>query len=171
MQRGQDSRLLPMVVETMAKGGLDFGALDRIVVTRGPGSFTGARVGLAAARGLGFAASKPVVGLDRFSLYHLLHVDKGKDLLVVIDSKRAELFCRFFPAASCPSDACLMTEADIDSFMKAHPGTELAGDRATPADDILKAAARLGEAADIQNGAFSPVPLYLRAPDVTVAKR
>src|SRR5271168_4937059 len=70
MERGQDQRLMPLVLEIMKKAGVTFGDLDRIAVTRGPGSFTGLRIGLAAARGIGLAANKPVIGIDRFSIFH-----------------------------------------------------------------------------------------------------
>ena len=69
MERGQDRRLVPLILEVMQKAGADFDTLDRIAVTRGPGSFTGLRIGIAAARGIGLAASKSVLGIDRFAIY------------------------------------------------------------------------------------------------------
>lgn len=64
MARGQAERLAPLVKETMAQAGLGFSALDRIVVTTGPGSFTGVRVGLAFARSLAVALGRPCVGVS-----------------------------------------------------------------------------------------------------------
>ena len=61
-ERGHAERLMPMVAETMAAAGLAFSDLDRIAVTVGPGSFTGVRVGVAAARGLALASGIAVVG-------------------------------------------------------------------------------------------------------------
>jgi len=169
MQRGQDARLMPMVMEAMAQAGCAFSELDRIAVTRGPGSFTGMRVGLAAARGLGLATGKPVIGIDRFSVYKSLHTTP-ENLLVVIDSRRADLFCQFFPAQSEAFASCMMTEQKIAAFLAAHPDTEIAGDIATPDADILSASARLTSNADPQSPDFSPRPFYLRPPDVTFAK-
>jgi tRNA threonylcarbamoyladenosine biosynthesis protein TsaB len=63
MQRGQAEAVIPMVEAAMRAAGLAYADLDRIAVTVGPGSFTGIRVGLAAARGLGLAAGKPVIGV------------------------------------------------------------------------------------------------------------
>lgn len=64
MARGQAERLAPMVRETMLEAALAMESLDRIAVTRGPGAFTGLRVGLAFARGLGLALERPVIGVS-----------------------------------------------------------------------------------------------------------
>jgi len=69
MQRGHAEALMPLVARVMGQSGLGFEALDRIAVTTGPGSFTGLRVGLAAARGLALAAGKPVVGLTTLTAF------------------------------------------------------------------------------------------------------
>ena len=167
MERGQDARLLPMIIDVMKQAGSAFADLDKIAAVRGPGSFTGVRVGLAAARGLGLAAEKPVIGIDNFSIYHALHTAKDRNLLIVITSKRAELFCKFFPATGAPYEACLMTEAEINMFMDIHPDTECVRDES--AADALAVCASLAAQADSNNPDFLPRPLYLRAPDVTFA--
>ncbi|MGA7808140.1 tRNA (adenosine(37)-N6)-threonylcarbamoyltransferase complex dimerization subunit type 1 TsaB, partial [Bradyrhizobium sp.] len=61
MKRGHAEALMPMLARVMRQSGVPFAALDRIAVTTGPGSFTGLRVGLSAARGIALAANKPVV--------------------------------------------------------------------------------------------------------------
>jgi tRNA threonylcarbamoyladenosine biosynthesis protein TsaB len=58
MVRGHAEALLPLIARVMDSAGLEFAALDRIAVTTGPGSFTGLRVGIAAARGIALAAGK-----------------------------------------------------------------------------------------------------------------
>ncbi|MDE1900013.1 MAG: tRNA (adenosine(37)-N6)-threonylcarbamoyltransferase complex dimerization subunit type 1 TsaB [Alphaproteobacteria bacterium] len=166
MARGQDARLMPMIVDVMAQAGLDFAQIDRIAVTRGPGSFTGLRVGLAAARGVGLAAGKPVIGIDRFAIYRAARAQG--DVLVVIDSKRADLFCQFFPAAGTADEPRLMTQKDIDIFAAAHPGVAIVGDIATPDIDEAALCAALAVRAETGHADFLPRPLYLRAPDVTL---
>ena len=69
MPRGHAEALMPLVARVMAASGLDFERIDRFAVTTGPGSFTGLRVGIAAARGLGLAAGKPVVGVTTFTAF------------------------------------------------------------------------------------------------------
>ena len=58
MVRGHAEALLPMLKRVMDQAGLGFSDIDRIAVTTGPGSFTGLRVGIAAARGIALAADK-----------------------------------------------------------------------------------------------------------------
>src|SRR6266404_2143129 len=61
--RGRAERLMPMIESALAEAGADFADLDRVAVTTGPGSFTGVRVGIAAARGLALALDIPAVGV------------------------------------------------------------------------------------------------------------
>ena len=69
MKRGHAEALMPLIARVMKASGIAFTSLDRIAVTTGPGSFTGLRVGLSAARGIGLAAEKPVVGLTTLTAY------------------------------------------------------------------------------------------------------
>jgi tRNA threonylcarbamoyladenosine biosynthesis protein TsaB len=69
MKRGHAEALMPLIARVVRDWGQPFAALDRIAVTNGPGSFTGLRVGLSAARGIALAASKPVVGITTLSAY------------------------------------------------------------------------------------------------------
>src|SRR6202049_1267733 len=61
-ERGHAERLMPMMAEVMDEAELAFSDLDRIAVTVGPGTFTGVRVGVAAARGLALASGAALVG-------------------------------------------------------------------------------------------------------------
>ena len=58
MMRGHAEALMPLVKRVMDEAGMAFTAIDRVAVTTGPGSFTGLRVGLAAARGIALAAEQ-----------------------------------------------------------------------------------------------------------------
>jgi tRNA threonylcarbamoyladenosine biosynthesis protein TsaB len=69
MKRGHAEALMPLIARVMKASGIAFAGLDRIAVTTGPGSFTGLRVGLSAARGIALAANRPVVGLTTLSAY------------------------------------------------------------------------------------------------------
>lgn len=178
MERGQDRRLMPLVMETMRKSGVEFAALDRIAVTRGPGSFTGIRIGLAAARGLGLALKKPVIGIDRFAIYRAGISDGEKNLLVVIDSKRLEAYCGFYPISAAPHEPCAMTPGEISHFLAQHPDTLVAGDAMidgvygiNPTGSETAICAGLAATAAEQAPAFLPRPLYIRPPDVTLSRK
>ncbi|MEJ0063033.1 MAG: tRNA (adenosine(37)-N6)-threonylcarbamoyltransferase complex dimerization subunit type 1 TsaB [Alphaproteobacteria bacterium] len=173
MPRGQDARLIPLIEDVLREAGADFSALERIAVTRGPGSFTGIRIGLAAARGLGLALGIPVVGVDRFSLYRDAIAPDG-DLLVVVDSKRRELFCRFFPQAGEAGEPFLATPEQLASYDRqavAVTGDGAAGlglaRRLTLQQSEAVHAALTAAEADPGDPAWRALPLYLRPPDVS----
>jgi tRNA threonylcarbamoyladenosine biosynthesis protein TsaB len=85
---------MPLIARVMKESVLPFAALDRIAVTTGPGSFTGLRVGISAARGLGLAAGKPVVGLTTLSAYAAPIVSEGGDQPVIsaIDARHDHVY-------------------------------------------------------------------------------
>ena len=56
MARGHAEHLMPLIARVMNEGGFEFADLDRIAVTTAPGSFTGLRVGISAARGIALVA-------------------------------------------------------------------------------------------------------------------
>src|SRR5262249_56257750 len=64
MVRGHAEALMPMVAEAMAEVGLGFAELDLIAATLGPGSFTGVRIAIAAARGFALATRAKLWGTD-----------------------------------------------------------------------------------------------------------
>ncbi|MEM6677227.1 MAG: tRNA (adenosine(37)-N6)-threonylcarbamoyltransferase complex dimerization subunit type 1 TsaB [Pseudomonadota bacterium] len=66
LSRGHAERLFPMIEVVLSEAGLAFEALTRVATCTGPGSFTGIRAGVAAARGLAVGAGIPAVGITRF---------------------------------------------------------------------------------------------------------
>ena len=71
MQLGQAERLMPMIKETMLEAGMTYEMLDRIAVTVGPGTFTGTRIGVAAARALSLVCGAPIVAVSSLALMAL----------------------------------------------------------------------------------------------------
>lgn len=94
MKRGHAEALMPLIADVMKDAGLPFAALDRIAVTTGPGSFTGLRVGLSAARGIALAANKPVVGLTTLSAYAapLIGEDEAHPIISAIDARHDHVY-------------------------------------------------------------------------------
>ena len=85
MQRGHAEALLPALERVVAALDGGFSALDRIAVTIGPGSFTGIRVGIAAARAIGLVWRIPVVGISTLAAFAAPHV-AGADMNVVVSA-------------------------------------------------------------------------------------
>src|SRR6266567_3916722 len=83
-----------LIARVIKESGIAFALLDRIAVTTGPGSFTGLRVGLSAARGIGLAASKPVVGLTTLTAYAAPVVSQNADqpVIAAIDARHDQVY-------------------------------------------------------------------------------
>ena len=95
MEKGQAERLNPMIGDVMGQAGLSFDGLDGIGVTIGPGAFTGIRIGLAAARAIGFAAALPVIGITTFAALARAVPQfelSGRTLVIAVNGKRRDVF-------------------------------------------------------------------------------
>src|ERR1700709_1785466 len=94
MKRGHAEALMPLIARVIKASGACFGCRDRIAVTTGPGSFTGLRVGLSAARGIALAADKPVVGVTTLTAYAAPVVNKGGEHPVIsaIDARHDHVY-------------------------------------------------------------------------------
>jgi tRNA threonylcarbamoyladenosine biosynthesis protein TsaB len=164
MQRGHAERLAPMVDEAMKAGGLAFAALDRIAVTTGPGSFTGLRVGLAFARGLAVALSRPCIGV---STLEALALEAGEEGLraAVIASGPDICFSVYENGAvrRAPERAAAdVARAALRGAAIRGPAAADFGGETVGAPDMANLARR---AARLDAEAYRPNPLYLRAPD------
>ena len=94
MKRGHAEALMPLIARVIEASGVAFASLDRIAVTTGPGSFTGLRVGLSAARGIALAANKPVVGLTTLTAYAAPVVSENGEQPVIsaIDARHDHVY-------------------------------------------------------------------------------
>ena len=183
MARGHAEALIPMIARVMAAAAIEFGGLDRIAVTVGPGSFTGLRVGIAAARGIALAAGKPAIGLTTLSAYAAPHIaaDDTRSVAAVIDARHEHVYLQVFgpggrtvvaPRVAPLREAVLAaltgaarivgSGADLitASWPRTEPPPALVDQRGAPDIDWI---ARLGAAAGDPHG--PPKPLYLRPPD------
>jgi tRNA threonylcarbamoyladenosine biosynthesis protein TsaB len=181
MAKGHSERLAGFARDAVAEAGSGFDAIDRIAVTVGPGSFTGLRVGLAFAQGLGAALDRPVVGVS--SLDALAASGGAAAAAALIDARRGQVYARFWTAgvADSPAEA-LSLEAAAARIADLPAGAVLIGSGAAlfaegfpgltsmplvgPQPEAL---ARLAAAAD--PAAAPPRPLYLRAPDAAPPTR
>lgn len=93
MARGHQERLAPMAQAAMADAGLSFAQLRRIGATVGPGSFTGLRVGVAFAKGLGSALGVPAVGVGSLEA---LAAEASGLVAAAIDARREQIYLQVF---------------------------------------------------------------------------
>src|SRR5436309_15579980 len=98
MARGHAEQLMPLVARVMNKAGLEFADLDRIAVTTGPGSFTGLRVGISAARGIALAAGKPAIGLSTLAGLAAPYIaaDDSMPVVAAIDAHHDNIYLQVF---------------------------------------------------------------------------
>jgi tRNA threonylcarbamoyl adenosine modification protein YeaZ len=183
MLRGHAEALMPLIGRVMKQAELPFSALDRIAVTTGPGSFTGLRVGIAAARGIALAAGKPAVGLTTLATYAAPYIaaDDKTAVAVAIDARHRHVYLQVFgaggrtlvpPRIASAADAARMSAVGVVRVVGT--GATLLAD-AWPARETQPAVVEDLRSPDIvwlgrlavaaTETASGPKPLYLRAPD------
>lgn len=104
MSRGQSEALVPMVMGVLSDLRMKLDVFDLIAVTRGPGAFTGLRIGLATARGLSLASNVPCFGVTTTQAIAEAAQDRGEvlaPLVVALDSKRSDIYIQVFNPEGC----------------------------------------------------------------------
>jgi tRNA threonylcarbamoyladenosine biosynthesis protein TsaB len=184
MSRGHAEAIMPLIARVMDAAQTEFSELDRIAVTTGPGSFTGLRVGIAAARGIALAAGRPAIGLTTLSGFAAPHIaaDDTKAVVAAIDARHDHVYLQVFGPggrtlvppriaplreavrASISGTAARIVGSAAEALAAIWPRSELqpalVEKRGAPDIDWV---ARLGAAAG--DTSAPPKPLYLRAPD------
>jgi tRNA threonylcarbamoyl adenosine modification protein YeaZ len=192
MEKGHAERLIPMIGEVMAAAPFALDRIERIAVTQGPGTFTGVRIGIAAARALSLAAGADVRTMSSLELMARTAVGRreaqaapGQDIAIAIDARRDEIYFQLFDAGlTSLTEPLVVPPANAAALLK-REGTLVFGSGA----ELLLAAARdagralaielldlqpdarylvEGPVADIWESAVErvpPRPLYLRPPD------
>lgn len=186
-ERGHAEVLMPMVEATMAAAGLGYRALDAIAVTRGPGTFTGLRIGLAAARGLALAARRPLVGLTTLEVLAagVPEALRERTVVAAMEARRGEVYAQAFSPLLTPLGAaaavapealvgCLPAGPLVIAGDGAQRLAALLGARATvaPGDGLPDAAvaARLAATRPLPPPGTPVPPLYLRPPDARLPR-
>lgn len=181
--RGQAERLVPMVQAVVESGGQGFEGLDAIVVTLGPGTFTGIRIGLSTAKALAMALDIPLYGITTLQALALGYVrDHPEDVMVLVETKREDFYAQSFDGQGVARDearSLLGGEITADCVV--------IGDAAARFAQGFEGSVRLDESYHVVNPCIiaenfcDPVkkeqfftkdiePLYLRAPDVSYPK-
>ena len=183
MVRGHAEALIPLVAELMRRSHLGFSNIDRIVVTTGPGSFTGLRVGIAAARAIALAADRPAFGVSTLSAYAAPHLadDGTSPVVTAIDARHDHVYLQVFGSAGRVLVAPRLAALAEAVRAAAEAPTRLVGSAAQAIADRLPDAAPTPLCVDsrdapdivwvarmgvvLPTGQAPPKPQYLRAPD------
>lgn len=194
MTTGHAEALLPMVARVMASAGIGYGDIDRIAVTHGPGTFTGTRIGIAAARALSLALGVPIVSfssllpIGMFAAARIPDCIGDQDAVIVArDARRDECYVEVVdiwgksltgPVLRSPQDAALLcpdyrlfavgSAAGAVASAARERGREIiAGLDAYfhPEDAEPDAAVLIGWAHAAEPLSMPPSPLYFRPPD------
>jgi tRNA threonylcarbamoyladenosine biosynthesis protein TsaB len=182
MARGHAEALLPLVERVMKKSGLAFANLERVAVTTGPGSFTGLRVGISAARGFGVATGIAVVGVTTLSAYAAPYLaDDQIPVVVAIDARHEHVYLQVFgtggrtliAARLAPLNEAVRAASEAPARIVGSAAKAVASGLAktAPAPVIVDAreapdiawVAQIGAA--VTEAQAPPKPQYLRAPD------
>ena len=175
--RGHAEILMELIQNTLSESQVTYQDLKRIGVTIGPGSFTGVRVGMTVARGLGLSLNIPVVGISTLDACIATARGFGHESLLVslLDAKRGELYCKLegqeaFAASYediakriegmnvglCGSGASILNEACQKNYIIIHENA------ASEIEIIAKISAKM------PNPSSPPEPLYLRSADAKI---
>ena len=129
---------MDMVEAAMEDAGLTYGDLDRIAVTVGPGSFTGLRIGIAAARGLALVTGAPAVGIGTLAVHAetARHEIGEAPVLAVLSAGRGEIYGQSFADDGTPEGPPEAAPAE-DFARRLRANTLIAGSGAAALAEIL----------------------------------
>ncbi len=185
MDRGHAEALMPLIERVMQSVEGGFASLDRVAVTVGPGSYTGLRVGISAARGIALAAGIPAIGVTTLAATAapLIGREPGRVIAAALDARHGQVWFQALSSEGKPLVSVRqVNHRDAARAIGAGP-VSIVGSAAmaianeawaigldalvldeAKAPDITWVA-RLGMIADPQSA--PPRPLYLKAPETT----
>lgn len=163
MATGQAERLIPLLEVLLAEAGAAWTDLDAVACGTGPGSFTGVRLSVAAARGLALSLSRPAIGVSRLEA---LAEGLARPLAVIEDARRGAVYLQRFGPDSPPELVPPGTALDLGQLPRTGSGAEqlTGGPLLAPAQPLAVAIARIA-ARRLGTPQPRPAPLYLRPAD------
>lgn len=117
----------PFIEKVVKKAGINFSDIDAIAVSKGPGSYTGLRIGVSSAKGLCYALNKPLIAIDTLQAMALRMTKQStnKNLLFcpMIDARRMEVYTAIYDANNEliePISAKIIDENSFDEVLTSH---------------------------------------------------
>ena len=147
MTRGHAEALFPMIDEALEAIGASYADLTRVAVCTGPGSFTGLRAGISAARGLALGRGIPAVGVTRFEA---IASELEKPCTVRLPGRRDTVFVQDFDASGLATGAPRIETGDVVERLPDPEQIARIGRERTPSE--------------------RPAPLYLRDADAALPR-
>lgn len=181
--RGHAERLIAMVDAALGSAGLSYPDLDRIAVTTGPGSFTGVRIGVAAARGLALALGVPAIGIGSLAAlaFPAIRSRDAGTVIAALDARRGEIYALardlatgsllLDVAAAPPEDLAKELAQATRPLVLTGAGAPLLAPHLSDNDVEMAEAAEAPDIADVAilglraEPGRPPVPLYARGAD------
>ena len=157
MQKGQAEALVPLIQTLLAETQTNLHKIGRIGVGLGPGNFTGIRISISLARGLGLSLGCPVIGVDSFEASI---EGKTKETLIAIPTTRDQFYTRSganLQAAPEMSDAPTLATSPIPVLYRPKP------------DLLVANIARIAARKDVKT-ATPPAPLYVKPADAAPSR-
>jgi tRNA threonylcarbamoyl adenosine modification protein YeaZ len=174
MDRGHAEHLFPMIESVLARAGIGYDRLGRIAVCTGPGSFTGVRVGVAAARGIALGRAIPVIGISRFEA---LAAEAGGPVTICLSGRGGTTCLQSFDPGGVALAEPEITTQDRSGAALAPGAIRFAGDAAPRAagqpallPDGLPDPAIIARLAIGRDAAAPPAPIYLRGADAALPR-
>lgn len=182
MQRGHAEALMPLVDKVLTEAGIAARAIDVIAATVGPGSFTGVRIAIAAARGLALVTDAKLFGTDSLTVMAraalMERLAPAGPFAVAVDARRGMLYLGVYDARAgriegplliAPEDAVTLLPPELRLAVGsgAHLLADAAGARLEPALPTLQPSAEALAEIALESGETTAMlrPLYLRPPD------
>ncbi len=125
-----------MIDQIMSRQGVAYQDLEGIVIGRGPGSYTGLRIGVACAKGLAFANHLPLYSISTLTLMAL---DQDcSEAFVVMDARRMEVFGAWWKAGELNAPEPVVIDADWRDAIPTNARIVVVGENASKLSSVLK---------------------------------
>jgi len=182
----QAEKLFLLIEQCLSKSSLKISDLDLVSLTNGPGSFTGVRIGIAAALGMKIGINIPFIALTNFQVlaFAAQKMNIDRDIAVILDARRDQVYFQLFNHKLEHLDEPRLISIDnIDNYLSPEQNFSLIGDGV----GLIKSkylswkvvsyekanACLLAEASNFfwQKKIYHDlIPLYIREPDVSLPK-